>query len=302
MNLTFGPVKSRRFGLSLGIDLSPQYKQCNFDCLYCELKGAKPVLYTSNPPLVKDIISSVKTALLKFHDIKVITITANGEPTLYSYLKELVEELNIIKNDKKILILSNGSTIDDTNVFNALLDIDIVKLSLDSVSESNFKKVDRPHKSIVLENIIDGMKKFRTVFKNELVIEILVVKGLNDTHEEFELLNKEIQEIKPERVDISTIDRPSAYKVEHVSHEKLLELSKYILNFPVSVAKRTKDEKTFQSLDELDILSLLENRPQSEDDVENIFDENTQKIFKKLLLEKKISLVTFANLSFYKIS
>ena len=302
MNLTFGPVNSRRFGLSLGIDLSPEQKRCNYDCLYCELKKAKVVDTIQNPPLVKDIMKDVKKSLLKYQDIEVITITANGEPTLYPHLKELVSELNKIKQNKKLLILSNASTINHEDVQNALLDIDIVKLSLDSANEKIFKKLDRPSKKITIENIINGMISFRKKFKNSLVLEVLVVENLNDTREEFEKLNFVINEIKPDRVDISTIDRPSAYKVNFVSIEKLEMLSEFIENIPVNIAKRDKNRKAFYELNKDEILSLLEKRPQSEDDVKNLFSLNSQQNFLELLNGDKIKLVNVANINFYKIS
>lgn len=302
MNLTFGPVNSRRFGLSLGIDLSPECKQCNYDCLYCELKGAKVIDKIQNPPLVKDVIKEVKNALSKHQNVEVITITANGEPTLYPCLKELVSELNKIKKDKKLLILSNASTIYDKTIQDALLDIDIVKLSLDSVNLKTFKKLDRPHKDVDLREIIEGMISFRKIFKNSLVLEVLVVESLNDTKEEFQNLNLIFNKIKPNRVDISTIDRPSAYKVNPVNIEKLEVLSKLIENIPVNVAKRKTDIRTFYDLEKQEILSLLEKRPQSEDDVKNLFSKKSQQNFSELLNDKKIKLINAANIKFYKIS
>ena len=302
MSLTFGPVSSRRFGLSLGIDLSPEQKQCNYDCLYCELKGAKTVDKVKNPPLVVDVIKDVTLSLLKYTDIEVITITANGEPTLYPNLKELVSQLNKIKKEKKLLILSNASTISSETIQDALLDIDIVKLSLDSADEKIFKKLDRPHKQINLQDVINGMIEFRKKFKNSLILEVLVVKDLNDTKEEFEKLNLVFNKIKPDRVDIGTIDRPSAYKVDAVTVDRLEFLSKFIENIPVNIAKRDKNIKGVYDLNKDEILSLLKKRPQSEGDVKNIMSKKTQQNFFELLEEKKIKLVDVANINFYKIS
>ena len=110
-SIIFGPIPSRRFGISLGIDLSPSKKQCNFDCLYCELEASKTVEKMDTYPSVDDVVKAIKESFLKHPRIDVITITCNGEPTLYPKLDELVNEINKIKGDTKTLILSNGSTI-----------------------------------------------------------------------------------------------------------------------------------------------------------------------------------------------
>ncbi|MEA1914691.1 MAG: radical SAM protein, partial [Campylobacterota bacterium] len=108
MHLTFGPIPSRRFGMSLGIDLSANTKQCNFDCLYCELAPAKTVGKQTYSSSVQDIVLQVKDSLIKHPNVDVITFTANGEPTLYPYLEELIDEIDKIKAEAKTLILSNG--------------------------------------------------------------------------------------------------------------------------------------------------------------------------------------------------
>ncbi|MDR1554701.1 MAG: radical SAM protein [Campylobacteraceae bacterium] len=301
-NFIFGPVQSRRFGLSLGIDLSPDKKQCNFDCLYCELKGAKSVDAIQNPPSVQSIIDALKSALIKFPNIDIITITANGEPTLYPHLKELVRQINALKNDEKLLILSNAACINDAKVRDALLDIDIVKLSLDAVTPKIFKKLNRPHNSVKLELMTEGMREFAHVFKNELVLEILVVKNFNDTRDEFIALNRIINEIAPSRVDISTIDRPSAYKVDAVSFEALEILSREIKNIPVVIAKRGEFAKTSLNLNEDEIIQLLKMRPQSEKDMQNILDKNAQQVLQDLLKGEKVELVNIAGVNFYKLA
>lgn len=101
MSIVFGIVNSRRFGRSLGVDLSPGKKQCNFDCVYCELSASKPILMQRQSPKIEDIISEIKAAIAKNPNFDFITLTANGEPSLYPHLKELVNALNLVKNDKK---------------------------------------------------------------------------------------------------------------------------------------------------------------------------------------------------------
>ena len=109
--------------------------------------------------------------------------------------------------------MSNASTIYQDNIQKTLSKIDIVKLSLDCVSESCFKKIDRAMESIMIADIIEGMKQFRTRYHDTLVVEILVIKGVNDTLEEMGKLNAVLNEIQPDRIDMGSIDRPPAYSV-----------------------------------------------------------------------------------------
>ena len=297
MKYKFGPVASRRFGMSLGIDLSPDKKRCNFDCIYCELEPAKPIIVYDNPPNVDEIFEEVKKAVNEFN-FDVLTITSNGEPTLYPYLDDLIDRLKTL--DKKLLILSNSSTINQKQIQNALKKLDIVKLSLDSVNPKTFKKIDRPHKSIKLEEIIKGIIEFRKIFENELVIEILVVKGINDKEEEFIALNEVLAEIKPDRVDISTIDRPPAYNVEGVSIERLFKLAENIKNQNIFIPTRDKIDYRIENLTKEELLNTLKKRPFSESDIKNILDTHTQKIFNDLLKENLIEEVWVGGIKFYK--
>ena len=98
MQVVFGPIISRRFGISLGVDVSPNKKQCNFDCVYCELRANKPVDYQTTVIPVQTIVDSIAHHLQKQSNIDVLTFTANGEPTLYPFLEDLILE------SKKILI------------------------------------------------------------------------------------------------------------------------------------------------------------------------------------------------------
>ena len=297
--IIFGPVNSRRFGKSLGIDLSPTLKQCNFDCVYCELKGAKPIKKMQDVVPVKDVINSLKEALVKHSNIDVITITANGEPTLYPYLDNLVTEINKIKQSHKLLILSNGASIVDKKIQKTLEKIDIVKLSLDCASPKCFKKIDRPYSDIDLNSIIESIKSFSHSFRGSLVIEILVVEGINDKEEEFEKLNIVLNGIKPTRVDISTIDRPPAYRVKQVSMDRLKELANLIENLHVSLAYRKDYDGAKHSFSQDEILNLISKRPQSYEDIDVSFDDESKKRFRKLLDIGQVDKEEIAGVCFY---
>ncbi len=297
----FGPINSRRFGISLGIDLSPDKKNCNFDCLYCELSVAKLSSKIEDEADAKDIIKELKLALDEFRDIDVITITANGEPTLYSHLKELVEEINKIKEDKKVLILSNASTINKKEVQDALMDIDIVKLSLDCATKECFKKIDRSMDDIDLEDIIEGMSSFAKRYKGVFVIEILIVKGINDKKEQIEELNRVLKEIQPDRIDLGSIDRPPAYSVEGVSEERLRELSSYFRDLPVNIVYK-KEPKIKIDMDKDELFHTLSMRSYSQMDVDLLLSKRAVSYLKELLDEKRIKKVDIGGVSFYQSS
>lgn len=296
LKTTFGPVASRRFGLSLGIDLSPKQKCCNFDCIYCELPKAPKLDTIIDPPSISQIISDIAESIEKHPNIEVLTITANGEPTLYRDLKQLIQEIR--KNfSQKLMILSNASNIVKENIREVLKEFDEVKLSLDSVIAKTFKKIDRPIENNV-DAIIKGIEIFNSEYKN-LVIEILVVEGINDKPEEFHRLNSVLQNLDLKRVDIGTIDRPPAYDVSPVSNEKLEELGKLIVGQNINIVKRKKEVKrSFYSEEE--IVRTLEKRPLSEVEVKTLFDSGTLENLKKLINSGVVEKVQKNSEIFYK--
>ena len=298
-SIIFGPIPSRRFGISLGVDLSPSKKQCNFDCLYCELEGAKTVDKMDTNPSIVEIINAIKESFDKHPKIDVITLTANGEPTLYPNLNELIDEINKIKGDTKTLILSNGSTIYKKEIYDALLKIDTVKLSLDCVSEKCFKKLDRVNKNVEIEKIIPSMVNFSIETKNDFVLEILFVKDLNDKEDEIVLLYDAVKKINPKRVDIGTIDRPPAYDVKPVSYEFLESVADRFENNNTNIIYKNRP-KSIQYYDKDEIKSMLKRRPLTKEDIQNMFDEESKLILNDLLENKFISLVNSSGVEFYK--
>lgn len=299
-NIIFGPIPSRRFGMSLGLDLSPNAKQCNFDCLYCELSYAKTLSKQIDVISVEEIISSLKVALENHKNIDVITFTANGEPTLYPHLSELIDEIDKIKGKTKTLILSNGANIYDPNIQQTLSKIDIVKLSLDCVSQECFKKLDRVDDSVDCTKIVSGMVEFRALHKKQLILEILFVKTLNDNYKEIDKLHEALKLIQPNRIDIGTIDRPPAYPVKPVTHETLLKIADKLEGLPVTIAHKNKIVNK-QSYDKKEIVTLLSRRPLTIEDVSNTFDENSLELLKNLVEIGEITVVNNNGVEFYKI-
>lgn len=298
MNTIFGPINSRRFGSSLGIDLSPALKQCNFDCLYCELAPTPTVDSQINTVTVKCIIDELKEHLNQHIDV--ITLTANGEPTLYSHLDELIDEINKIKKDTQTLILTNSATLVDKKTFNTLLKLDQVKLSLDAISDDIFKKIDRPHSNIHIKDIVKKVQDFSEVYNGKLFIEILFVHGLNDTKDEIKKLNKALLKIDASRVDLGTIDRPPAYPVTGISYKELHEASlMFDSSLPIHIASRVHAEPNNAEYSEEEILNTLDKRPLTLDDINLLFDEVSKERLFSLIKNEKIVKKAVGNLEFY---
>lgn len=296
--LTFGPVNSRRFGISLGIDLSPTHKQCNFDCLYCELEKQKTIAVQTDSIGVENYIKEVQAALIKYPETQVLTITANGEPTMYPYIEKLVDRLIKIKGETKLLILSNSSLISNEKIAKTLHKIDIVKLSLDCATKECFSKLDRIDKSINYEDIIEGIITFSKTHTKELVIEVLFVDTINNKQDEIDKIYTILKQINPTRVDIGTIDRPPAYDVKAISFEELDSIAHQFIGLNVTVAHRHKI-KLSKSLNEDEILNLLDKRPQTKEDLENLLDEKSLQIFHDLLEIDQITTRNQAGVLFY---
>ncbi len=296
----FGPVLSRRFGLSLGVDLVGEgIKMCNYDCLYCELPKAKKVSSIASAKAPELIAKEVEAALLKHPDIDFITLTANGEPTLYDELGKLASLLRKIKGDKKLLILSNGSTVCNQNTREAFKLFDVVKLSLDSALDTSFKKIDRPLETNP-QKLIGCMESFRGEYDGTLVLESLFVKGVNDSREDVAALNEAYLRIKPDRIDLSTIDRPPAYNVEKISEDGLHEIASMIdKSLMVSVASRKSSDAKTRGFSEEEIVYMLKNRPFSFFDIETLYDENSKATLKKLVNSNKVQMKKVAGTEFY---
>ncbi len=302
MKTIFGPVNSRRFGSSLGIDLSSQLKQCNFDCLYCELSPSATMQEQVDTVAVEDIVNELTEALKTHKNLDAITFTANGEPSIYPNLNELVDEVDKIKQSTQTLILSNGANIYDPNIYKTLLKFDQVKLSVDAISKDIFNKIDRPYKDIDLDKILSSIVKFSKEYKGKLYLETLFVKGLNDTKDEIKKLNTFYLKLqKIQRFDLGSVDRPPAYPIEAISFDELYDISKeFDSSLPIFIASRKNldNKQSFYTKDE--ILNTLDKRPLTKEDIEILFDNESKINLNLLEKEQKVSKKEQGNFIFYE--
>jgi len=190
--ITFGPVPSRRLGYSLGVNHIPP-KHCTYSCVYCQV-GRTTYLEVTRREFfpVQEILDEVSQSIKRAEDsqrkIDFITLVPDGEPTLDIHLGELIRELKQFKTP--IAVITNASLIDRQDVQQELMQADWVSLKVDSVNEETWRKINRPHGSLQLSNILAGIMGFKQIFKGELVTETLLVSGINDQEKEISnLLN-----------------------------------------------------------------------------------------------------------------
>ncbi len=301
--VVFGPVLSRRFGKSLGVDLSPSKKQCNYNCIYCELGKAKPIERMEEVIRVETLINAIQNALNNLATpIDVLTITANGEPTLYPHLLELIQSIKPFLRGVKTLILSNGSLFYEPKVQQALKEFDIVKFSLDAIDLKAFEKVDKPY-SKDINKILEGILRFSQIYQGQLVAEVLLIKGVNDSANNLKLIADFLKQINIARVDLSTIDRPSSFKAPKLSEDELLKCSLFFEGLCVSLPKRTATQadqaKKLISCGIDELLALISRRPLSAEEAPLILDPNAFKHLETLLNHKQITIKKVGSLEFY---
>lgn len=211
MKTIFGPVPSRRLGRSLGIDVIPA-KTCSYDCIYCE-SGPTTRLTCKRRTFVapEDVLRDLEEYFRsRPGGADALTFSSPGEPTLYAALGELIRAVKKRYPSLPLVVLTNGSLLGDPGVRKDLLGADRVVPSLDAVTREVFLKVNRPHPSLDLDGIIEGLKAFRREYTGELHLEVMVVEGVNDHEAELKAIARIADLVKPEEVELNTVVRPPA--------------------------------------------------------------------------------------------
>jgi len=208
----FGPVRSGRLGLSLGLDLLGA-RICTFDCLYCEV-GPTDTLTVSRKPYIPaarllEELAAVKAA--GCGPIDAVTLGGLGEPTLNSDCAAIIVGAKELFPDVPVAVLTNSSLLSDPQVRRDIAGADIVLPSMDTLVAAEYRRVNRPHPSMDLAAIRRGLLEFRSGYAGRLYLEVLLLAGRNDTEENLELLRGFCRELAPDRVDVVTMSRPGAH-------------------------------------------------------------------------------------------
>lgn len=272
MKYLFGPVNSRRLGVSLGVDLMP-YKTCSLNCVYCECGGTTALtsVIAEYVP-TDDVIAELDGYLAGSPRLDVITFSGSGEPTLHSGIGRIISHIRERYPQYKIAVLTNGTLFSDPAVRSSVAPADIVVPSLDAVSREAFARIGRPARGITPEGLVDGLVEFRKEFRGRLFLEIFIVPGVNDTPEELARLRDAALRIRPDSVQINSLDRPGAEEwVKPAGRDDLVSLRDWFAPLKVEIIGRPaervyRDRHVNDMMKE--IISILRRRPSTLDDLQ----------------------------------
>jgi len=282
----FGPVPSRRLGISLGIDLVP-FKICTYDCVYCEC-GPTTTLTTDRKEWTPTdaILAEIDEYLGSAPNLDYCTYSGSGEPTLHSGLGRITAHLRDSFPEYRIALLTNGSLFWDPDVREMTRGLDVIIPSLDAATSVVFSRINRPHPSLDITKIIGGLADLRTESDAEIWLEVFVVPGCNDTDESLSALNDAITTIDPHRVQINTLDRPGTESwVTAASPETVQRIAAALdhhrVDIPASaVARRTVPSYSADIAET--IMETVSRRPCTTDDLSAVLGLHRAEITKYL--------------------
>ncbi len=266
----FGPVPSRRLGISLGVDLVP-HKICSLNCVYCECgRTTKLTIERDEYVPIDKVMSELQHFLEPHPKLDYITYSGSGEPTLNSGIGTITQFIKNNFPDYKLALLTNGTLFYLPSIRKEINDVDIILPSLDAASDAVFKKVNRPLPKLKIHVVIDGLVELRKEFAGKLWLEIFIIPGLNDTDEEINLLRKAIHRIRPDEIQLNTLDRPGTDDwVQSASKETLIKIAEKLDWKTEIIANFQKREQlaSYSTDIESALLQTIKRRPCTVDDL-----------------------------------
>lgn len=276
----FGPVPSRRLGISLGVDLVKP-KSCNMNCVFRE-SGATPKLADKREHFkdIKEVESEIKSVL---KDVKpdYITFSGSGEPTLS---KDLGEIINWIKDntDANVCLITNSLLLNDDEVINEVLRADLIIPTLNSVDDEIFHKINRPSKDIHISMVMSGLQKLSAVYNGKIYLETFIIEGLNDGEEHIKKMAEFLKTIKFTKIQLNSLARKGAERwVKPASIKVLNSVKKIFIENGINnveIVKELSERKEKIEMEEDLIENMKSIREYSEEEMKKIFKiKNTEK-------------------------
>jgi wyosine [tRNA(Phe)-imidazoG37] synthetase (radical SAM superfamily) len=308
-NTLFGPVPSRRLGISLGVDLVPM-KTCTLNCIYCECgKTSRLTLKRDEYVPFDDVIKELTHYLENHAHPDYITFSGSGEPTLHVKIGDVIHFLKDRVPDIPVAVLTNGTLFFQKQVRIDVKDATVVIPSLDAATKEIFNKINRPSSQLILDGIIDGLIQFRKEYRGNMWLEIFIIHGLNDSTHELEALRRTIKKIKPDQVHLNTLDRPGTVPTLRPASREELEhvLEIFQMENAVIIADPPDREAllVYRKDAESAILETIARRPCTSKDLSEILGLSADEVnthLASLVTEGKIKSVKQQRGLFYRLS
>lgn len=282
MAYLFGPVLSRRLGLSLGVDLL-RHKTCNLDCVYCEL-GRTRCLTEARGRFVPPERVLWEIGKRSSESFDFLTFAGSGEPTLSRDLGVVMEKARELV-EVPVAVITNSTLFNSPIVRREVSLADVVLPSLDAATQSTFQAINRPAPGLQIEEVIEGLRRFRSEFEGEIWLEVMLAKRVND--QEVELIARAAESILPDRIQLNTVVRPPAEPVEPLGEE---EMERILEAFPGGELIPDWDWRVPERLSS-NIQDLLSRRPCTLEEMRSALDLESGAAIKYLKILERDGLV-----------
>ena len=263
----FGPVPSRRLGRSLGVDLIPP-KTCPYHCIYCEVGPTtcqtRPRFSYQTEAIIEELADYLKDPGVR---PDVITLAGSGEPTLNLGLGRIIREIKAM-SPIPVAVLTNGALLYLPEVRRELAAADVVLPSLDAAREETYRAINRPLPELSLESLLDGLTSFRREYRGRIWLEVMLLKGLNDTEAELTLLRRALAKIAPDKIQLNTAVRPVVEAAALPLDREAMEAAAATLGGPVEViASFSRAVIAGGPCQDDDFVEMLSRRPMTAPDL-----------------------------------
>ena len=298
----FGPVPSRRLGLSLGIDLLP-FKTCSMDCVYCEC-GATTNLTCERREYfpTADVIAELDATLSRHPKIDFVTFSGVGEPTLHSGIGAIIRHIREHYPDLRICLLTNSTLLGDPVLLDDLQHLSLIVPSLDGSNEEELSRINRYRPPVSFESVVSGLLAFRARYpRMTMWLEVFIVPGVNDSMGSAERFRELAARIRPDKVQLKSLDRPGVVDWVHPADPAVLDRIASVIGqaVPVEIIARHKKQVELKDSGQPDvaqynelILKTLRSRPCTAEDLVSTLGIPADRIEPHLRRMERAGLVT----------
>jgi wyosine [tRNA(Phe)-imidazoG37] synthetase (radical SAM superfamily) len=295
--------------MSLGIDLIPQ-KICSLNCVYCECGATTSLTRDRDEYIpVEEVYTELRDYFKHHPDPDYFTFSGAGEPTLHIGIGEVIAFLKDHRPGIPVAVLSNGTLFGDPEVRGDLMQADLVLPSLDAATDLALRRVNRPPRNFSAAGYLEGLVQFRQEFKGAIWLEILILPGYNDGEQNLEELKEAVLKIKPDRVQLNTLDRPGTF--EGLLPAPMAQLKEFASSLEgpeieiIAPPEERSLHKSYRSDVESAILETIARRPCTLSDLVKILGLHINEINKylsKLEDEGKVETIEQERGIFYQVS